>query len=244
MSTPGSVWQRRDVAESFLDHRRRVLPLLDVQEDLMVRLLARSQREVVRFLDLGSGDGATSELLLDSSPQAEGVLIDLSAPMLERAGTRLERFSGRWQALRGDLASAGWTAALPAGRYDAVVSSFAIHHLASAEKRRLFGDVLGLLEPGGMFLNMDIVTVAGPLQGLFEEQMAANHLHAQREQGSARPDAEIEHELHDGFDSDDEDQPDSAEQQISWLVAAGFENPEIHFKWGEAAIYGATRPMA
>jgi tRNA (cmo5U34)-methyltransferase len=244
VSAPGSVWQRRDVAESFLEHRRRVLPLLDMQEDLIVRLLARGRRELIRFLDLGSGDGAISELLLGASPQAQAVLFDLSAPMLERAGVRLERFGGRWQALRGDLGGEHWAGALPAGRYDAVVSSFAIHHLAAAQKRSLFADVLELLEPGGMFLNMDIVTVAGPLQGLFEEQMAANHLRAQREQGDARSDTEIEHELHAGFDSDDEDQPDSADQQVSWLADAGFENPEIHFKWGEAAIYGATKPAS
>jgi tRNA (cmo5U34)-methyltransferase len=243
MSTPGGVWQRRDIAESFLEHRRRVLPLLDVQEDLIVRLLARGEREVVRFLDLGSGDGATSELLLDASPRAEGVLVDLSAPMLERAGARLARFSGRWQPHRGDLAGSDWAAALPATRYDAIVSSFAIHHLPSADKRRLFVEVLTLLEPGGMFLNMDIVTVAGPLQGIFEEQMAANQVQAERAQGGARADAEIEHELHAGFDSDDEDRPDSAEQQVSWLAEAGFENPEIQFKWGEAAIYGGMRPV-
>jgi tRNA (cmo5U34)-methyltransferase len=244
VSTPGAVWQRRDVAEGFLEHRRQVLPLLEIQEDLIVRLLARGEREVVRFLDLGSGDGATSELLLDASPRVTGVLVDLSPPMLERAAVRLERFPGRWQALRGDLAGEGWAAALPAGRYDAVVSSFAIHHLAPAEKRGLFADLLELLEPGGMFLNMDIVTVAGPLQGLFEEEMANNHLRAQREQGGGRSDTEIEHEFHAGFDSDDEDQPDSAEQQVSWLADAGFANPEIHFKWGEAAIYGATTPAS
>ncbi len=50
----------------------------------------------------------------------------------------------------------------------------AIHHLTSERKRALFAEVFSLLEPGAMFVNMDVVRIEGPLDGLFDEQIIAN----------------------------------------------------------------------
>jgi hypothetical protein len=99
-----------------------------------------------------------------------------------------------------------------------------------------------VLAPGALFLNIDYVTVAGPLRGIFEEQMAINLAHAERERGGRRSEEEIAAELALAFDSDDEDRPDSAGDQLAWLAAAGFTDAEIHFKWGEVALYGGARP--
>jgi tRNA (cmo5U34)-methyltransferase len=241
-SAPGAGWQQPEVVAGFLERRRRVLPMLDVQEDLLVRLLRRQGHPLERFLDLGGGDGAMSELLLSEWPRASAVLIDNSAAMLERAHARLGRFQGRWSVVREDLSRPGWPAALPRGAYDAVVSAYALHHLEAKDKREVFAGVLDLLEPGGMFLNMDYVRVTGPLQGLFEEQMAINLHRAERDRGSTRDEAELAAELGVSFDSDEEDRPDRAEDQVEWLAAAGFADAQIHFKWGEVAVYGAARP--
>ena len=238
----GQAWKRHDIAHSFVDRRRRVLPFLDVEEDLIVRLLRRQGRPIQRFLDVGSGDGASSELLLAAFPGARALLVDHSPPMLAGAETRLARFAGRWESVSADLADAAWHDALANDAFDAAVSSYAIHHLDGAQKRRLFADLLELLEPRALFLNMDYVTVAGPMQGSFEEQMAANLVRAERESGSRRPEQEIVAELDLAFDADDEDLPDSAEDQVDWLTAAGFADAQIHFKWGEVALYGGAAP--
>ncbi len=242
---PGAGWQRPEVVGGFLERRRRVLPMLDVQEDLVVRLLRRHAHPVERFLDLGAGNGAMSELLLSEWPSASAVLIDNSAAMLERADARLGRFEGRWSAVQEDLSQPSWPAALPrGGAYGAVVSAYALHHLDAAGKREVFAAVLELLEPGAMFLNMDYVSVTGPLEGLFEEQMAINLHRAERDRGSTRDEAELAAELSVSFDADEEDQPDRAEDQVAWLADAGFQDAQIHFKWGEVALYGAARPAS
>jgi hypothetical protein len=36
---------------------------------------------------------------------------------------------------------------------------------------------------------------------------------------------------------------DSAEDQVRWLLDAGFEYAEVHFKWAEAAVFGAIKPV-
>jgi SAM-dependent methyltransferase len=234
-ATPGAHWQSEDLAASFAERRRILIPLLDLQEDVLGRLLTRHERPIARFLDLGCGAGAMSELLLSALPGSEGVLVDFSEPMLARAGVNLAGYAGRWQAVTGDLNNPSWRDGLPAGRYDAVVSGLAIHHLPHERKPALFAEILALLEPGGMFVNMDYVAIDGPLQGLFDEQMLANAVRAERESGGTRHEHEVDLE-------DDDDRPDTIEDQLQWLRDAGFERVEVHFKWAEAAIFGGVKP--
>jgi ubiquinone/menaquinone biosynthesis C-methylase UbiE len=239
--SPGATWQQPGIVGSFLGQRQSLMPMVDVQEDLIRRLFQRHTHRVERFLDVGSGDGAMSELVLSLNPRAQAVLVDFSEPMLENASRRLDRFSSRWQAARGDLSGPAWRTDLPSGVYGAAVSAFAIHHLPAVRKRSLFGELFELLEPGAMFVNMDYVSVGGPLRGLWDEQMLANAIRAERERGGERSDEQVERELPD--DGDD-DRPDSAEDQVRWLRDAGFEAAEVHFKWAEAAVFGAVKPAA
>jgi tRNA (cmo5U34)-methyltransferase len=238
-----TAWQGEHLVHEFLSDRQRLLPLLEVQEALVKGVFERGGRRVGRFLDVGAGAGAMTELLHAVAPDAEAVLLDNSAPMLAAAERRL-RGSGRaWRTVRADLRDRAWRDALDAGAnaasYDAAVSGLAIHHLTSSRKRELFAELFEVLEPGAMFVNMDVVTVAGPLAGLFDEHIIANATALERERGGGRSDEEIEQQwLADG----DDDRPDSAAEQLLWLTEAGFVDVELHFKWAEGAIFGATKP--
>jgi SAM-dependent methyltransferase len=236
---PGAAWREQELVSSYLDRRQILLPMIDVQENLIERLLRRYDRPIAHFIDLGCGDGAMAELVLRGAPAAHAVLVDYSEPMLARVAARLDRTAaGRWQAIRADLRDPDWRTAVPDGPYDAVVSAMAIHHLSAARKRELYGEAFALLAPGGLFLNMDYVAIEGPLAGLFDEEMhagAAAHA-AHEHRGSARADLVV-----DDLDSGD-DQPDSVIEQLQWLAEAGFIAAEVHFKWAEAAVFGALRP--
>jgi tRNA (cmo5U34)-methyltransferase len=239
-ASPGAAWQRAELASAFLRERRTVMPLLDVQEDLLRRLLARMLRAPRRFIDLGAGDGAMTELVLSLYPDAEAILVDFSEPMLEGVARRLEGRHGSWQVVRADLSTPSWRASVPAVGYDAVVSALAIHHLPTQRKVALFGELYELLEPGGTFINMDYTLIDGPLRGLWDEQMLANAVRAERERGGRRSQEALEREL---FDDAEDDRPDSAEDQLRWLIEAGFARAELHFKWAEAAIFSAVKPQ-
>lgn len=238
-SPPGAAWQRPELVGTFLDDRQALLPLIDVQEELIRLLFERHPREIRRFIDVGSGDGASSALLLGVAPAAEAVLVDFSEPMLARAEQRLGASAGRWRAVRGDLSAPAWREALPAGGYDAAISSYAIHHLPAARKRELFAELFELLEPGAMFVNLDVVTIDGPLRGLFDEQMAANASAAEHGRHGGRTDEQIAEEV---LADDSDDRPDSAPDQLRWLREAGFAEVELHFKWAEGAIFGGVKP--
>jgi tRNA (cmo5U34)-methyltransferase len=238
---PGATWRRPEIVGAFLDEREILIPQIEVQQDLVGRLLTRHGHPVGAFLDLGSGDGAMAELILGIEPAAQALLVDFSEPMLERAQRRLGRFQGRWRAIHGDLSDPGWHGGLDAGDYSAAVSSYAIHHLPGERKRTLFAELFGLLEPGAMFVNMDYVAIGGPLQGLFDEQMVANAIDAEHRHGGDRSDEQVQREL---FDDGDDDRPDSVEDQLGWLREAGFEAAELHFKWAEAAVFAAVKHRA
>jgi tRNA (cmo5U34)-methyltransferase len=235
--SPGATWQQADSAGWFLDARHERLPLIDVQEDLIRRLFERHGRVIERFLDLGAGDGALSALMLSVFPAAHAVLVDFSEPMLARVESRLDGH-GSWQIVRADLSDPAWRENLPSGRYGAAVSSLAIHHLPATRKRELYEEVFELLDGNAIFVNLDYVSVAGPLHGVWEEQLLANSLRLERERGGELTAEELERNL--CGDADD-DRPDPVEDQVQWLREAGFEDVEIHFKWAEVAVFGGVR---
>ena len=122
-----------------------------------------------------------------------GVGLDFSGLMLDAAR---ERFAGdeRFELVEHDL-----TAPLPdLGRFDAVVSSMAIHHLEHERKRSLYAELFGLLEPGGMFANFE--HVAAPSERLHAAFYAAI-------------DEPLEHE-------DPSDRLRDVESQLAWLREA------------------------
>ena len=86
-------------------------------------------------------------------PQAHGVALDFSPPML--AATR-ERFA---QDSTVTIVDHNLNVLLlQMGEFHVVLSSFAIHHLDDERKFALSQEVLAMLEPGGLFCNLEHVS--------------------------------------------------------------------------------------
>ncbi len=180
-------------------------------------LHAHVPRDVRRVLDLGTGDGRLLARLLVDRPAMRGVGLDFSELML---GAARERFAGdeRVELVAHDLAEP-----LPAlGRFDAVVSSFAIHHLEHERKRALYGEVFELLEPGGVFANFE--HVASP----------THRLHLAFFEAIDEP---IENE-------DPSDRLLDVETQLGWLRELGFDDVDCYWKWLEMALLIGVKPAA
>jgi len=90
----------------------------------------------LRFADLGAGDGALTELILDSDARSTGVLVDFSEPMVEKAKARLQRSRSMFIPVL-DMNLGDWPPTL-AGPFDAILSSAAIHHLSNDRKMWLY----------------------------------------------------------------------------------------------------------
>jgi cyclopropane fatty-acyl-phospholipid synthase-like methyltransferase len=94
-------------------------------------------------------------VILDEYPRSQALLVDFSEPMIEKGTRELGRFAGRFGYVRWDMNVGDWPDVL-GRRYDAVVSSAAIHHLVNPRKRWLAGQVIAHLVPGGVFANYDL----------------------------------------------------------------------------------------
>ena len=178
-------------------------------------LLEQVPGDARRVLDLGTGDGRLLSLISRDRPGVVGMGLDFSDPMLQAAH---ERFADdrRITLIKHDLAEP-----LPAlGRFDVVVSSFAIHHLEHERKRSLYGEVFELLESGGVFANLE--HVASPTKRLHVAFFAAI-----------------------GEPLEDEDPSDrllDVETQLGWLRELGFDDVDCYWKWLEMALLVGVKP--
>ena len=110
---------------------------------------------VGRVLDLGTRNGHLLAMLRTHRPIAEGVALDFSPTMLRVAQQRF-RDAAKVTVLEHDLDEP-----LPdPGRFDAVVSSFAIHHLSDARKRALCSETHAALVRDSIFCNLEHVATA------------------------------------------------------------------------------------
>jgi SAM-dependent methyltransferase len=167
-----------------------------------------------RILDLGTGDGRVLALVQREHPETEAVAVDFSPAMLEAARKRFADDS------RVSVAEHNMDAPLPAlGTFDAVISSFAIHHLVHDRKRALYAEIFALLNAGGVFCNLE--HVASPTQRLHEEFLSRN-----------------------GFTRDTEDPSNKlldVETQLGWLREIGFLDVDCQWKWRELALLTGRR---
>ena len=167
-----------------------------------------------RFLDLGSGGGRLLGLVKAARPNAEAVAVDFSAAMLEVLRDAYCQDS-KTSIIEHDLSSP-----LPElGKFDAVLSSFAIHHVTHDRKRSLYGEIFERLNPGGLFLNLE--HVASATANLHEDFLAQLGLTPETEDPSNK--------LLD------------LELQLSWLREIGFTDVDCHWKWRELALLAGLK---
>lgn len=218
-----------DSAEHALEYLSRAdrIKHRSAGEAVVCELVPRTVR---RILDLGAGDGRLLALLRIDRPGSRGVATDASPTMLDAARAR---FAGdaMVEVVAHDLDAPLSVLAVPgaaqrgdgaggAGAFDAVVSSFAIHHCSHARKRALYAEVYALLERGGVFYNLE--HVASPTPELHEAFFAAL--------GMTLADEDRSNQLLD------------VETQVAWLREIGFAQVDCFWKWRELAVFGGVKP--
>lgn len=237
MTSPDG-WQDADT-ELYVRYADAFVPRRQEQFAVVGALLrGLSSAEV---LELGCGDGRLTEAMAHRLPGARFVAVDGSDAMLERASARLTGFGERIRLVRSAIDDASWWS----GPWDAVVSSLALHHLDDQGKQKLYRDLYGLLRPGGVFVQADLVRPAGadPLAEAadrWDRQVAEA---SERVFGGPEAAEAFRTARWNGFRFPDPvDRPSTIAEHFRWLGAAGF--TEIDVCWmcaGHAVIY-AKRP--
>ena len=142
------------------------------QGPLIRSFLTFPELQPFRFVELGVGDGRVAEMLLREFPRASGVGVDFSEPMLELASRRLTGDSGRFEFVVADLNERNWSDKLR-GPWQLVVTRKCLHHLNDDRLFKVYDEIYQLLEPGGLFLNLDRVRVPAGGMGFLVYWVAA-----------------------------------------------------------------------
>jgi tRNA (cmo5U34)-methyltransferase len=176
-----------------------------------------------RILDLGTGDGRLMALLKivgeaspsENRPSATGVALDFSPVMLEKAKARFQDDKSV------EIISHNLDDRLPdLGQFDAIVSSFAIHHVTHDRKRSLYEEIFNLLTPGGIFANLE--HVASPNQKIHVQFLTKI-----------------------GYSPEHEDPSNKlldVETQLGYLREIGFADVDCYWKWLELALLIGIKP--
>ncbi|MGC1161610.1 MAG: class I SAM-dependent methyltransferase [Candidatus Sulfotelmatobacter sp.] len=211
-NTPVNLWTSTGHVRDYLE-RADSIPHRTEGESALLEFIPKTAR---RILDLGTGNGRLLDLVrlrLDSSG-VDSVAIDFSPAMLE---TVAKRFNGDSSV---KVVAHNLDQPLPAlGKFDAVVSSFAIHHVVHERKRALYAEIYGLLDPSGVFCNLE--HVASPTRRLHEEFLYSI-----------------------GYTVETEDPSNKLldlETQLQWLREIGFVDVDCHWKWRELALLVGRR---
>jgi ubiquinone/menaquinone biosynthesis C-methylase UbiE len=207
---PVNLWASQEHARDYLQgadsisHRKE-------GEAALLEFIPPGTRRIV---DLGTGDGRLLGIVRGQFPNSEAVALDFSPAMLEAARQRFAKEASV------SVVAHNMDEPLPdLGRLDAAISCFAIHHLVHERKRALYAEIHGLLNPGGVFCNLE--HVASPTPRLHEEFMLALGQSVESEDPSNK--------LLD------------LETQLGWLREIGFADVDCHWKWRELALLAGRR---
>jgi tRNA (cmo5U34)-methyltransferase len=123
--------------------------------DLITDAAARLNPAATSALDIGCGAGNYMLRLLEKVGLQQVTLLDLSRPILDRAGERLAAAGHT----RVELHQADVRAfAFPAQEYDIVMAAAVLHHLREdSEWEHVFRQIFQSLKPGGSFWISDLV---------------------------------------------------------------------------------------
>ena len=216
-------------------------PLRHEMIDVALRLPSFERDMSLTALDLGAGTGLFTQRLLERFPNARVIAVDGAALMVDVAAERLGDLRERVEFRVGDFQNLD--ALLdPKEKGHLIISSYALHHLDAAVKSAVVNRCVGFLEPGGWFLNADLV--AAPTEELAGryQQLRVEGILERAAPGDVRfRDAETTHEFLRNLEATEGDQPLALEQDLAILRASGLSHTAVFWHEFREAVTGGIR---
>ncbi len=215
---------RKQVAE-YVGLMGRLVPQYMEQQKFLCELIPFDRNSPIHVLDLGSGPGVLSELVLKLYPQAKVLAFDLTREMLEACKQRLAAFEGRIVIRQGDFSRDSFGAG-----YDVILAGLTLHHLDHEQRREIYVRLYGALKSPGVFLAREVIVDDDPFVTEWHYSLWRSFMRANGED--------------DAFwfgKHREKDHPASVEQQSAWLRKAGFVHTACHWRYWNFAIIGGHK---
>lgn len=230
---PGEVFVNTADFDSGI---RRLLPKYDEMLDVLVGCIASANN---RILELGCGTGELSLKVLERYPSATIVAVDYSARMLDFARAKIESagYAARWTGIELDF---GEWANNPnfsglGDKFNACISSLAIHHLEDEMKLKLFQRIRESLNASGCFWNADpLLAESAGMKDIY--QAAREDWALSQGETLAQIRANVGTSVSYGYSNPDRLATLSA--QLEMLGSSGFETVAVPWKYYGMAVFG------
>lgn len=145
-------WQRWQ--QSWDAQQEGYLPDREERFARMLDVIEAHCGDKPRVLDLAGGTGSITIRLLGRLGAATSVVLDLDPALLSISRGTLGS-DDRVTIVRADLRDPAWRDELGGEPFDAVLTSTALHWLTEDRLAALYTEILGILRPGGVFMNAD-----------------------------------------------------------------------------------------
>ncbi len=219
-------------ADYYDDWLRQAVLYYDQVFATAVELIPFDPKDEIRVLDLGAGTGLFSWHVMQRFPRASFVLYDISQRMLDVARERFGQSKDRVSIVEADYLSLD-----AIDTYDAIISSFSIHHLAHADKQRLFSLAYRALKPSGAFINID--QIQAPTPGLMDLYWYG---WLEKVRSAGADEAQVQESIRRRRQLDNDA---TMSDQLRWLADAGFADVDCIFKhYFIGVFFGRKQPSA
>lgn len=208
----------------------------------LLTLIPFGRQDTFSAVEIGSGEGILSTVLLTCFPNATLTALDGSEEMRTTTQQRLAEFGQRGQVEPFELISSNWYHHLQ--NTDCVLSSLCLHHLSGEEKHSLFNTIHSRLSTNGALLIADLVD---PQRAEAQEMFAATWDYHTKAQAIAKTGSA---DLFEKFQQsewnlyrypDPVDKPSPLFEQLIWLKEAGFSVVDCFWMQAGHAIYGGYK---
>lgn len=236
-----SQWKTEELSLSFLENVRGAIPSAETQIEVLLKIVSIWNPEIKNVIDLGCGDGILGRFIQSVFPSINLFCLDFSDAMLNAAQKSMRHLDSV-HFIKSDFSTSAWKDAL--NRYDGfdlIVSGFSIHHQPDKRKREIYGEIYDLLNPNGIFLNLEHVSSATKGVGLIFDDYFIDKLHSFHSRTD--PDTDRQ-EIADNYYN----RPDKVENilasvntQCEWLRAIGYQDVDCFFKIFELALFGGRK---
>lgn len=204
-------------------------------------LLPFGRNEEFAVLELGIGTGFFTARLLERFPRARVVAVDGAPAMADLVEERLGPASSRVDLRIGDFR--GLQDILATGETgEAVITSYALHHLDGAEKAEVLSRCATFLEPGGWLLNADLIVADSPALEARIQELRVEGILQRAPAGDPRfTDAGAVRRYLDRLEAEDGDEPLTLQRDLELLAGSGLSCHGVFWLDGREALTGGIR---
>ncbi len=215
-------------AEEFDSIILKIIPYYSEMIEALALSIPFGRNDAIKAIDLGCGTGTISKSIIEKFPNARITCLDIAENMISMARMKLIKHENILYST-GDFSSYEFKE-----KYDVIVSSLALHHLAADnDKKTFYTKIYHALNENGVFYNADVVLGSNDYNQDVYMKKWKEYMNKTVSQD------EIDNKWIPKYY--EEDRPARLISQLEWLKETGFRDVEIIWKYYNFAVYGGCR---